>query len=104
MTGAIKTQEVKDLKEGEVLVTVRNQSGFTMELAVQSDAKVSELFETVHAEVPTTFPRVDSQGRMVHYSIENTRTGTYLNPNETFEEAGVKTGDILELHPRPIAM
>jgi hypothetical protein len=88
----------------ELEVTVRDQGGFEMQLAVPESANVSQLLEVVQQEAPDHFPKVDQQGRLVHYAVEDTRIGTYLQPDTTFGKAGVQSGDVLELHPKPIAM
>lgn len=91
-----------DVKEVEV--TIQDQSGFEMELAVPLGSTVAQLLDVVQQEAPDHFPKVDQQGRLVRYAVENTRSGAYLNPDSTFADAGVQSDDILELHPKPIAM
>lgn len=85
-------------------ITIRDQGGYELVLAVPPDSRVSDVLKVIQDEAPDRFPRVDRNGRLVHYALENTRTGAYLDPNATIADSDVRHGDVLEVHPKPIAM
>jgi len=88
----------------EIEIVVQNQSGFAADLAVPVDSQVGDIIKAIQQEAPDQLPEVDRQGRLVRYALENTRTGTYLDPNAAVQDVDLKEGDVLEVHMKPIAM
>lgn len=88
----------------EIEVTIRDQSGFELVLAVPLDSRISDIIKAIQQEAPDRFPEVDRNGRLVRYAVENTRTGAYPDPNATIADADIQKGDVLEVHPKPIGM
>jgi len=88
----------------ELQLTVQDQSGFNMILAVPVDNPVSGLIKAVQDAAPDRFPTVDRQGRLVRYALENTRTESYLDPKDPVSAAGLQDQDVLQMHSKPVAM
>ena len=85
-----------DASAQEIQFSVRNPSGFNLSLAAPADTLISDLITTIQQEEPAQFPRSDRSGQPIHYSLVNSRTGSYLDSAKTLAAAEVREGDVLE--------